>query len=93
MAVGHTHLYVGNGVTYDCIKVMANAMLDVMIKEEGGKINYNVLNHTHNLVPYSDNRILEASAEDIKLFISTVVRTVRLKSKERELVSPAPALF
>ena len=66
MAVGHTHpnLYVGNGVTYDCMKVIASAMLDVMIKEEGGKI-YRVLTHIHNLVPYSD-----------KLFISTVVRTM-----------------
>ena len=44
MAVGHTHpnLYVGNGVTYDFMKVIASAMLDVMIKEEGGKI-YRVL--------------------------------------------------
>ena len=40
MAVGHTHpnLYVGNGVTYDFMKVIASAMLDVMIKEEGAKI-------------------------------------------------------
>ena len=92
MAVGHTHphLYVRNGVTYDCMKVMANAMLDAMIKEEGGMVNYRVLTHVHNLVPYSDNRILEASAEDIKLFISTVLRpvckAVCLKVKERELV-------
>ena len=75
------------------MKVMAIAMLDVMIKEEGGKINYRVLAYVLNLVPYSDNRILKARTEDIKLFISTVVRTVRLKSKERELVRPAPALF
>lgn len=49
-----------------------------------------MLAHVHNLVPYSDNRILEASAEDIKLFSSTVLRPVCkamcLKSKERELV-------
>jgi len=42
------------------------------------------------LVPYPDNRILEAGAEDIKLFFWTVQRpvckAVCLKSKERELV-------
>eukprot|EP00091_Calanus_sinicus_P004862 TRINITY_DN1522_c1_g1_i1.p1 TRINITY_DN1522_c1_g1~~TRINITY_DN1522_c1_g1_i1.p1 ORF type:complete len:1087 (-),score=342.03 TRINITY_DN1522_c1_g1_i1:65-3325(-) len=92
MAVSHTHphLYVRNGVTYECMKVMANAMLDFMIKEEGGKVNLRVLTHVHNLVPYSDNRVLEASGEDIKLFISSVLRpvckAVCLKSKERELV-------
>ena len=91
MAVGHTvpHLYVRNGVTYECMVVMANAMLDVMIKEEG-KINLRVLTHVHNLMPYTDNRVLEASPEDIKLFISTVLRpmckAVCLKRKERELV-------
>jgi hypothetical protein len=77
-----------NGVTYDYMKVMANAMLDTMIKE--GKVNYRVLAHIHNWVPFLDNRILEASAEDIKLFISTVMRPVCkvmcLKTKERELV-------
>jgi hypothetical protein len=64
MTVGHTHphLYVRNGVTYECMKVMANAMLDLIIKEEGGEVNLRVLTHVHNLVPYSDNRILEASA-------------------------------
>merc|ERR1719470_800704 len=92
MAVSHTHphLYVRNGVTYECMKDMANAMLDFMMKEEGGKVNLRVLTHVHNLVPYSDHRILEASAEDLKLFISTVLRPVCkamcLKSKERELV-------
>ena len=88
MTVGHTHphLYVRNGVTYECMKVMAN----FMIKEEGGKVNLRVLAHVHNLMPYSDNRILEANAEDIELFISAVLRPVCkamcLKSKERELV-------
>jgi len=40
MTVGHTHphLYVRIGVTYECMKVMANAMLDFMIKEEGGEV-------------------------------------------------------
>ena len=92
MAVCHTHphLYVHNGVTYDCMKVMANAMLEAMIKEEGGKVNYLVLAHVLNLVPYFDNRILGGSAVDIKLFISTVLRPVCkamcLKTKGRELV-------
>ena len=65
MTVGqtHPHLYVRNGVTNECMKVMAN----FMIKEEGGKVNLRVLAHVHNLMSYSDNRILEDSAEDIKL--------------------------
>jgi len=91
MAVGHTHphLFVRNGVTYNCMKVMANALLDFMIKEEG-KVNLRVLTHVHNLIPYSDRRILQASKEDIRLFISTVLRpvckAVCLKTKERDLV-------
>ena len=83
----HPHHYGSNGVTYNCMKVMAIAMLDVMIKEEGGKINYRVLAYVVNLVPYSDNRILEASAEDIKPFISTVLIPVcKAVCFERELV-------
>ena len=49
------------------MKGMANAMLDVMIKEEGGKINYHVLTHVHNLVPYSDNRILSSCSSSLWL--------------------------
>merc|ERR1712240_272691 len=49
-----------------------------------------VLAHVHNLVPFSDERILEASQEDIKMFITTVLKpkckAVCLKSTERDLV-------
>ena len=91
MAIGHLqpHLFVRNGVTYNCMKVMANALLDTMIREEG-KVNFRVLTHVHNLIPYSDKRVLEASAEDMKLFITTVLKpvckAVCLKTEERELV-------
>jgi len=91
MAIGHLqpHLFVRNGVTYNCMKVMANALMDTMIREEG-KVNFRVLTHVHNLIPYSDKRVLEASAEDMKLFITTVLKpvckAVCLKAEERELV-------
>merc|ERR1719370_1523034 len=91
MAIGHLqpHLFVRNGVTYNCMKVMANALMDTMIREEG-KVNFRVLTHVHNLIPYSDKRVLEASAEDMKLFITTVLKpvckAVCLKTEERELV-------
>merc|ERR1719186_1024986 len=91
MSVGHTlpHLYLRNGVTYSCMVTMANTLLDTMVKEEG-LVNLRVLTHVHNLVPYTDSRVLEASPEDIKLYISTVLRpsckAICLKSKERELV-------
>merc|ERR1719233_2263252 len=91
MAIGHLqpHLFVRNGVTYNCMKVMANALLDTMIREEG-QVNFRVLTHVHNLIPYSDKRVLEASAEDIKLFTTTVLKpvckAVCLKTEERELV-------
>merc|ERR1712240_569369 len=49
-----------------------------------------VLAHVHNLVPFSDERVLEASQEDIKMFITTVLKpkckAVCLKSTERDLV-------
>jgi len=91
MTIGHSdpHLFIRNGVTYNCMKVMANALLDTMIKEEG-VVNLRVLAHVHNLVPFSDGRILEASQEDIKLYITTVLKpickAVCLKSTERDLV-------
>ena len=91
MAIGHLqpHLFVRNGVTYNCMKVMANALLDTMIRNEG-KVNFRVLAHVHNLIPYSDNRVLEASPEELKLFITTVLKpvckAVCLKTEERELV-------
>lgn len=48
------------------------------------------LTHFHNLVPYWEFRVLEASAEDIKLIICIVPRpickAVYDKSMERELV-------
>ena len=90
MAIGRLqpHLFVRNGVTYNCMKVMANALLDTMIRDEG-KVNFRVLAHVHNLIPYSDNRILEASPEELKLFITTVLKpvckAVCLKTEEREL--------
>ena len=40
-----------------------------MIKGGGGKVNYRLLTHVHDLVPYSDNTSLEASGEDIKLYL------------------------
>eukprot|EP00092_Neocalanus_flemingeri_P017774 GFUD01019231.1.p1 GENE.GFUD01019231.1~~GFUD01019231.1.p1 ORF type:complete len:1097 (-),score=213.54 GFUD01019231.1:132-3056(-) len=91
MAVGHTrpHLYLRNGVTYTCMKVMANALLDTMMREEGG-INFRVLTHVHNLVPYTDTRVLKAGPADIRLYVSSVLsstcKAVCLKKKERELV-------
>jgi len=91
MTIGHSepHLFIRNGVTYNCMKVMANALLDTMLKEEGA-VNLRVLAHVHNLVPFSDERVLEASQEDIKMFITTVLKpickAVCLKSTERDLV-------
>ena len=91
MTVAHTSPshYLRNGVTYGCMVTMANTLLDTMIREEG-KVNLAALTHVHNLVPYTDDRILEATAEDIKLYVSTVLRpvckAVCLKGRERELV-------
>ena len=91
MSIGHLqpHLFVRNGVTYNCMKVMANALLDTMIRNEG-KVNFRVLAHVHNLIPYSDHRVLEASSEELKLLITTVLKpvckAVCLKTEERELV-------
>eukprot|EP00092_Neocalanus_flemingeri_P041336 GFUD01045010.1.p1 GENE.GFUD01045010.1~~GFUD01045010.1.p1 ORF type:complete len:1669 (+),score=312.22 GFUD01045010.1:50-5056(+) len=91
MAVGHTrpHLYLRNGVTYTCMKIMANALLDTMMREEGG-INFRVLAHVHNLVPYTDTRVLKAGPADIRLYVSSVLsptcKAVCLMKKERELV-------
>ena len=59
-----------------------------MLHHENGQTDMMVLTHVHNLLPYTDNSILEAEAEHLKLWVRTVLdefdRTVCLKKAERD---------
>ena len=82
--------YLNNGVIYTCLQKMANALLSFMIQHEKGLMNFRVLSHVHNLIPFTDSRILEASAEDLKMYVRTVLsddeKTLCLNKKDRDLM-------
>ena len=82
--------YLNNGVMYSCLQKMANALLSYMTQQQKGLMNFRVLSHVHNLIPFTDSRILEASAEDLKMFVRTVLsddeKTLCLNKKDRDLM-------
>ena len=45
VAQTHPHLFVRNGVTYNCIELMAITLWDYMVKDQKGVINLRVLAH------------------------------------------------
>ena len=61
-----------------------------MIQHEEGLMNFRVLSHVHNLIPFTDSRILEASAKDLKMYVRTVLsdneKTLCLNQKDRDLM-------
>merc|ERR1719397_2316419 len=79
-----------NGVLCTCVKQMATALLDMDIQHQQGQLDFTVLTHLHNLLPYSDSRVLDASARDLRMFVRTVLteeeKTVCLNMKERDLM-------
>ena len=91
VAQTHPHLFVRNGVTYNCIELMANTLWDYMVKDQKGVINLRVLAHVNNLVPYVGEQVLKASSEDLRLFISSIwkstCKAVCLKTQARSLVA------
>ena len=82
--------YLTNGVLYSCLQKMADALLSFMIQHEEGLMNFRVLSHVHNLIPFTDSRILEASAKDLKMYVRTVLsdneKTLCLSQKDRDLM-------
>jgi hypothetical protein len=74
MTVGHSppFYFFTSGVGVDEFNKMANNLLDQMVTEHG-QVSLTHLGHLHNLVPYADSRILDASSSDVKLFVSSVL--------------------
>ena len=82
--------FLNNGVTYNCVQQMAKTMLELMLHHEKKNENFVVLSHTHNLLPYTPDKILEFSASHEKNFFRTVLKKdekqLCLKRAERERV-------
>jgi len=80
--------FLSNGVKYSCMKEMAKSLLTFMQHHENGKMNFMVLTHVHNLVPFADSSLLEAEAEHLKHWVRTVLddsdKTICLKRDERQ---------
>ena len=90
IAMTHPSHFLNNGALCSCVKQMATSLLSLMIQHENGLMDFTVLAHLHNLLPFSDDRILEASAQDLKMYVRTVLskeeKTLCLNSKERDLM-------
>jgi hypothetical protein len=87
MTVAHNppHLLLHNGVGLDDVEYMAKTLLNTLLKHFDS-VNLSVLTHLHNLLPFADDRILAASPEDARLYISTVLRDTC-----KAVCIPAPA--
>ena len=90
VAMTHPSHYLTNGALCSCVRQMASSLLSLMIQHENGMMDFTVLAHLHNLLPFSDDRILEASATDLKMYVRTVLsqqeKTLCLNRKERALM-------
>ena len=90
VALTKPSLFLANGVLYSCMKAMARALFKIMEHHEHGKIDFMVLAHVHNLLPFAGNGILGANNTDLKHFVRTVLRenekTLCLKEEDREMM-------
>ena len=90
VALTKPSLYLANGVLYSCMKAMARALLKIMEHHEHGKLDFMVLTHVHNLVPFAGNEILGANNTDLKHFVRTVLnsgeKTMCLMKEDREMM-------
>jgi len=90
IALTHPSHFLTNGALCSCVKQMATSLLSLMIQHENGLMDFTVLAHLHNLLPFSDDRILEASAQDLKMYVRTVLsqeeKTLCLNREERDLM-------
>ena len=59
VARGPPHYLLHNGVGLDDVEHMAKALLDNLVKQRGS-VDFTVLSHLHNLLPFADDRILQA---------------------------------
>ena len=59
VARGPPHYLLHNGVGLDDVEHMAKALLDNLVKQRGS-VDFTVLSHLHNLLPFADDRILSA---------------------------------
>jgi len=88
VALTDPQTFLSNGVKYTCMKEMAKSLLTFMQHHQNGKINFNVLTHVHNLVPFAGQSLLEAENEHLKHWVRTVLdnsdKTMCLKREERQ---------
>ena len=59
VARGPPHYLLHNGVGLDDVEHMAKALLDNLVKQRGS-VDFTVLSHLHNLLPFAVDRILAA---------------------------------
>ena len=82
--------FLTNGVLCSCVQQMADSLLSLMIQQQNGLVDFTVLAHLHNLLPFSDSRVLTASVSDMKMYVRTVLsqeeKTLCLNRKERDLM-------
>ena len=90
IALTHPSHFLTNGALCSCVKQMATSLLSLMIQHENGLMDFTVLAHLHNLLPFSDDRVLEARAQDLKMYVRTVLsqeeKTLCLNREERDLM-------
>ena len=66
VASGPPHYLLHNGVGLDDVEHMAKALLDNLVKQRGS-VDFTVLTHLHNLLPFADDRILSADPKVLGL--------------------------
>jgi len=75
VAANPPHYLLHNGVGLDDVEKVTKTLFNSLLNHFGS-VTLSALAHLHNLVPFADDRILEASAEDARLFVSTVLKPV-----------------
>merc|ERR1719180_605128 len=84
MTVAHNppHFLLHNGVGLADVEHLATTLLDNLMHNcsQGLTVpctaSLSTLTHLHNLLPYADDRILTASPENSRLFVSSVLRVI-----------------
>ena len=84
MTVAHNppHYLLHNGVGFADVEHLSKTLLDSLMHNcsQGLRVSctasLSTLTRLHNLLPFADDRILTASPEDSRLYVSTVLRNI-----------------
>ena len=86
IALTKPHHFLSNGVLYEGVLEMADNLLQIMKFHEHNFLDFQVLAHVHNLLPFTTEEILQTNATLLKLFVRTVLtqedKTLCLKRDE-----------